>query len=39
MQSAADLTGITNPVPVTLTIGDDKGIASVKAKIDHDHDD
>jgi hypothetical protein len=30
----ADLTGIKNPVQVTLTIGDDSGTASVKADID-----
>ena len=29
----ASLTGTTNPVPVTLTIGDDSGTTSVKAKI------
>ena len=31
----ANLTGITNPVPVTLTIGDDCGTASVTARISH----
>ena len=29
----ADLTGITNPVPVTQIIGDDSGTTSVKAEI------
>jgi uncharacterized repeat protein (TIGR03803 family) len=32
----ADLGGITNPVPVTLTIGDDSGTATVKADIGHE---
>jgi len=31
----ADLTGTTNPVPVTLTIGADTGTTSVTADIDH----
>ncbi|MDQ6701883.1 MAG: hypothetical protein M3Z96_01645 [Pseudomonadota bacterium] len=31
----ANLTGTTNPVPVTLTIGDDCGTASVTALIIH----
>jgi YVTN family beta-propeller protein len=31
----ADLTGTKNPVPVTLTIGDNTGTTSVKADIDH----
>ena len=31
----ANLTGTVNPVPVTLTIGDDSGTTSVKADIDH----
>jgi hypothetical protein len=31
----ANLTGIVNPVPVTLTIGDDCGTASVQARIFH----
>jgi YVTN family beta-propeller protein len=31
----ADLTGTKNPVQVMLTIGDDRGTASVKADIDH----
>jgi hypothetical protein len=29
------LTGTTNAVPVTLTIGGDSGATSVKADIDH----
>jgi hypothetical protein len=32
----ANLTGTTNPVPVTLVIGDDSGTVSVKADIDQD---
>jgi uncharacterized repeat protein (TIGR03803 family) len=32
----ASLTGTTNPVPVTLTIGDDSGTTSIKANIDKD---
>jgi hypothetical protein len=31
----ANLAGTTNPVSVTLTIGDDTGTTSVKADIDH----
>jgi hypothetical protein len=30
----ADLTGIANPVPVTLTIGDDRGQVTVIAELD-----
>ena len=32
------LTGLQNPLPVTLTIGDDSGTTSVKADIDRDRD-
>jgi len=34
----ADLTGIANPVTVTLTIGADSGSTTVRAKFDHDDD-
>jgi hypothetical protein len=30
-----NLTGTTNPVPVTLTIGNDSGAVSVKAHFEH----
>ena len=35
----ADLTGIANPVTITLTIGDDSGSTSVTAQFKHSHDD
>jgi YVTN family beta-propeller protein len=33
----ANLSGITNPVQVSLGIGDDAGLTSVKARFDRDH--
>jgi hypothetical protein len=33
----ANLSGITNPVQVSLGIGDDAGLTSVKADIDREH--
>jgi hypothetical protein len=35
----ANLSGITNPVQVSLGIGDDVGLTSVKAHFDRDHQD
>jgi YVTN family beta-propeller protein len=34
----ANLSGITNPVQVSLSIGDDAGLTSVQAHFDRDHD-
>jgi hypothetical protein len=33
----ANLSGITNPVQVSLGIGSDAGLTSVKARFDRDH--
>jgi len=35
--NGANLSGITNPVQVSLGIGDDAGLTSVKADFDRDH--